>query len=77
MRYELSRRMWDILKEFLLFLRQEKQWWLVPLVLVLLLWWLVPARDAFAFAVWLAGLFGHSVVWRGQRLQLAREGRIK
>ncbi len=44
---------------------------------VLFLWWLVPARDAFAFAVWLAGLFGDSVVWRGQRLQLDREGRIK
>ena len=29
--------MWDILKEFVLFLRQEKKWWLVPLVLVLLL----------------------------------------
>jgi hypothetical protein len=29
--------MWDILIEFLLFLRQEKKWWLVPLVLVLLL----------------------------------------
>ena len=27
--------MWQLLKEFLLFLRQEKKWWLVPLVLVL------------------------------------------
>jgi hypothetical protein len=27
--------MWALLKEFLLFLREEKKWWLVPLVLVL------------------------------------------
>jgi ceramide glucosyltransferase len=44
---------------------------------VLRLWWLVPARDLFGFAVWLAGLFGHSVMWRGQRLRLDREGRIQ
>ncbi len=43
---------------------------------VLWMWWLVPARDLFGFAVWVAGLFGHSVVWRGQRLALDREGRI-
>jgi ceramide glucosyltransferase len=43
---------------------------------VLYLWWLVPARDLFGFAVWLAGLFGDSVVWRGQRLRLDRAGRI-
>ena len=43
---------------------------------VLYLWWLVPARDLFGFAVWLAGLFGDSVVWRGQRLRLDRDGRI-
>jgi len=29
--------MWRLLKEFLLFARQEKKWWLVPLVLVLVL----------------------------------------
>lgn len=28
--------MWDLCKEFLLFLRQEKKWWLAPLVLILL-----------------------------------------
>ncbi len=28
--------MWQIFKEFLLFLRQEKKWWLLPLVLILL-----------------------------------------
>ncbi|MEO8049402.1 MAG: glycosyltransferase [Acidobacteriota bacterium] len=44
---------------------------------VLYLWWLVPARDLFGFAVWLAGLFGNSVVWRGQRLRLGRDGKIQ
>lgn len=44
---------------------------------VLYLWWLVPARDLFGFAVWVAALFGDSVVWRGQRLRLDRDGRIQ
>jgi len=43
---------------------------------VLRLWGLIPARDLFGFAVWLAGLFGDSVVWRGQRLRLDRDGKI-
>jgi hypothetical protein len=29
--------MWQIWKEFFVFLRQEKKWWLVPLVALLLL----------------------------------------
>jgi hypothetical protein len=29
--------MWQVFKEFLLFLREEKKWWLIPFVLVLLL----------------------------------------
>ena len=29
--------MWRVLKEFLLFARQEKKWWLVPLVVLLVL----------------------------------------
>ncbi len=28
--------MWPLVKEFLLFLRQEKKWWLLPLVVILL-----------------------------------------
>ncbi len=44
---------------------------------VLFLWWLTPVRDLFGFAVWVAGLFGQSVMWRGQRLMLDREGRIQ
>jgi ceramide glucosyltransferase len=43
---------------------------------ILYLWWLIPARDLFGFAVWIAGLLGDSVVWRGQTLRLDRDGRI-
>lgn len=39
-------------------------------------WWLVPFRDLFGFAVWVAGAVGREVEWRGHRLKLDREGRI-
>jgi ceramide glucosyltransferase len=42
----------------------------------LLLWPLVPLRDLFGCAVWIAGLFGNSVVWRGETLRLDSEGHI-
>ena len=35
--YTMNATMWQVFKEFLLFLRQEKKWWLIPLVVVLLL----------------------------------------
>jgi ceramide glucosyltransferase len=38
--------------------------------------WLIPARDLFGFAVWLAGTFGSTVQWRGRELRIARDGRI-
>lgn len=37
---------------------------------------LQPTRDLWFFAIWVAGLFGNTVEWRGQRLQLNREGKI-
>lgn len=40
------------------------------------LFWAIPLRDLFGAAVWVAALFGNSVVWRGERLRLDREGRI-
>ena len=43
---------------------------------VLRLWALIPLRDLFGAAVWLAGLFGNTVVWRGLRLALRADGRI-
>ena len=38
-------------------------------------WWM-PARDGFGLAVWLAGLFGSRVEWRGVRLKIDQAGRI-
>ena len=38
--------------------------------------WLMPLRDLFGFAVWLAGLFGHTVEWRDRELRLHHDGRI-
>lgn len=37
---------------------------------------LVPFRDCFAFAVWVAGLGGSRVMWRGLELPVDRQGRI-
>ncbi len=38
--------------------------------------WLIPLRDLWGCAVWLCGLFGDSVEWRGLRLRLDPQGRI-
>jgi len=38
--------------------------------------WLIPLRDLFGFAVWVAGLFGATVQWRDRKLKLQPDGRI-
>jgi len=38
--------------------------------------WLIPLRDLFGFAVWLAGASGDTVRWRDRELRLGRDGRI-
>jgi len=38
--------------------------------------WLIPCRDLLGFAIWVAGLVGDSVEWRGLRLRLRPDGRI-
>ena len=43
---------------------------------VLRMWILIPVRDVFTAAAWGAGLFGKTVLWRGQRFPIDREGRI-
>jgi ceramide glucosyltransferase len=37
---------------------------------------LIPGRDLYSVAVWLAGLFGRTVCWRGLKLLLDRSGKI-
>lgn len=44
---------------------------------VLTFFWLIPIRDLFGAAIWIAGLFGDSVEWGGRRLKLDRQGRIR
>jgi ceramide glucosyltransferase len=38
--------------------------------------YIIPVRDLWGVAVWLAGLFGNVVEWRERRLRLDREGKI-
>ena len=39
--------------------------------------WLIPLRDLFGFAVWLAGSVGKTVEWRGEKLRLSADGKIR
>jgi ceramide glucosyltransferase len=43
---------------------------------VLRYWFLIPPRDLWGFAVWLAGIAGDTVEWRGQHLRLSPDGKI-
>jgi ceramide glucosyltransferase len=54
----------------------EAGWFVLRSRDVVRLFYLVPLRDLFAAAVWLVGLFGSSVEWRGKRLKLDGVGRI-
>lgn len=44
---------------------------------VLRLWPVIPLRDLFGAAVWVVGLFGRTVIWRGVRLTILPGGRIR
>jgi ceramide glucosyltransferase len=39
-------------------------------------WWLLPFEDMAAFFFWIAGFFGRTIVWRGQRYKLHADGRF-
>lgn len=39
-------------------------------------WYLMPLRDLWGFAIWLAGLTGDTVEWRGRQLKLSADGKI-
>ena len=38
--------------------------------------WLMPLRDLFGFAVWIAGATGNTVYWRDRSLKLLPNGKI-
>jgi ceramide glucosyltransferase len=40
-------------------------------------WALVPLEDVLAFCFWIAGFFGNTIVWRGRRYRLERDGRFR
>jgi len=44
---------------------------------VLRYWYLIPLRDLWGFAIWIAGLSGDTVEWRGKNLQLSPDGKIQ
>lgn len=37
-------------------------------------WYLLPFQDLLAFAVWVAGFFGNTILWRGHRYYLKPDG---
>ena len=39
------------------------------------LWWLVPLQDIAGFLVWIGGFFGNTILWRGRKYYLRRDGR--
>lgn len=37
-------------------------------------WWLLPVEDVSSFVTWALGFFGKTILWRGRKLVLARDG---
>jgi len=71
---------WDLAAVLLvlrLWMAAQAGWFVLRSRDVLVWWWLIPVRDLFAFGVWIAGLFGNTVIWRGRELTLDKEGRIR
>lgn len=40
-------------------------------------WFLLPMQDLLGFGFWVAGFFGNSIHWRGQRYMLNRDGTVR
>jgi ceramide glucosyltransferase len=41
------------------------------------LFFLVPLQDILSFAMWLAGFFGNTILWRGRKYYLQSDGRFE
>jgi ceramide glucosyltransferase len=61
-----------------LILRAAAQWatatWVLKDPLAARYWWLLPLEDVASFATWVLGFFGKTIVWRGRKLVLAKDG---
>jgi ceramide glucosyltransferase len=71
---------WDLAAIVLalrLWMAMQAGWFVLRSREVLKFWWLIPIRDLFGLAVWMMGLFGETVIWRGRTLKLDKEGRIR
>jgi ceramide glucosyltransferase len=40
-------------------------------------WWLLPVQDTLSFLVWIGGFFGKTILWRGRKYHLLRDGRFE
>jgi ceramide glucosyltransferase len=40
-------------------------------------WFWLPVQDLMGFAFWIAGFFGNSIHWRGQRYRINRDGTLE
>ena len=40
-------------------------------------WWLLPLQDSISFLVWVGGFFGNTILWRGRKYHLLRDGRFE
>jgi ceramide glucosyltransferase len=68
---------WWPLLPFTLTIRAAAAWTVSRTVLgARINWVLLPVEDAAACLTWVAGFFGNSIDWRGQRYQLAPDGRF-
>lgn len=45
--------------------------------LTLFYWWLLPLQDSLSFLVWIGGFFGNTILWRGRKYHLLRDGRFE
>lgn len=51
--------------------------WVLHDPLVCARWWLVPVQDLLSFVVWIGGFFGNTILWRGKKYYLFRDGKFE
>jgi ceramide glucosyltransferase len=41
------------------------------------IWWLLPFEDVVSFLLWIGAFFGSTILWRGRRYRVLRDGRFE